>query len=531
MDNGGSLPRLAAMEQNSRVIIIGAGFGGLSAALSARASGWNVTVVEAADSPGGKARTLRTVAGPVDTGPTVLTFRNEFDQLFERFGEKLDDHVRLVPQTVLARHFWPDGSSLDIFADPAQTERAIRKFAGEDEASGFRKFYALTEGLYQTFRAPVMQSSSPEVPSVAKAAMKSPKLWSALLPGRSLPSLLKAHFKDPRLIQLFGRYATYVGGRPSKTPAVMALIWQAEAAGVWGIDGGMSALAKAMAKLAQRNGVEFHYGVKAKDISRATDGTMTVTLDDGRVFDGRAVIFNGDPAALSQGYLGPTAKNAVSRQAVGPRSLSAQVWAFAATPKGPLASKLGHHNLFFSKRPEAEFDPLLHGKPQDDPTLYVCAEDRAIGKPPRALERFEIIVNAPAGHVEADEAKACALRTFPKLAAMGLTFDPPPGPDMLTTPTALEELFPASQGAIYGRSPEGTLAAFQKPQARSQLRGLYLCGGGAHPGAGVPMATRSGKFAAEAMVRDLPLRSRSTPTATAGGTSTASPTTGTGPSR
>ncbi|AWD20260.1 1-hydroxycarotenoid 3,4-desaturase CrtD [Pseudogemmobacter blasticus] len=520
------------MENIPRVIIIGAGFGGLAAALSARSRGWNVTVVEAADAPGGKARTLRTVAGPVDTGPTVLTFRNEFDELFERFGEKLDDHVRLVPQTVLARHFWPDGSTLDLFADPDMTEKAIKKFAGEDEASGFRKFYQLTSGLYKTFRAPVMQSSSPEIPSVAKAALKSPKLWSALVPGRSLPSLLKAHFKDPRLIQLFGRYATYVGGRPQKTPAVMSLIWQAEANGVWGIDGGMSALAKAVAKLAQRNGVTFRYGTKASKIERdPTDNTMSVTLETGETLTGKAVIFNGDPAALAEGYLGPQVKNAVPPKAVGPRSLSAQVWAFAATPKGPLAAKLGHHNLFFSKRPEAEFDPLLSGKPQDDPTLYVCAEDRAIGKPPRALERFEIIVNAPAGHVEPDEAKACALRTFPKLAEMGLTFDPPPGANMLTTPTTLEELFPASQGAIYGRSPEGTLAAFAKPQARSQLKGLYLAGGGAHPGAGVPMATRSGKFAADAMVSDLGSVRTSRPTATPGGTSTASPTTGSAPSR
>ena len=211
------------------------------------------------------------------------------------------------------------------------------------------------------------------------------------------------------------------------------------------------------------------------------------------------VVFNGDPGALTAGLLGDTARAASPKPGV--PSLSAYVWAFAATPTGPRAADLVHHNVFFTANPQAEFGPIGRGQMPEDPTLYICAEDRAAGQAP-PLERFEIILNAPANRpAPQEEADICRNRTFPRLVQMGLTFTPTP--QGLTTPTLLAQRFPGSRGAIYGRSPEGTLAAFQRPQARTALPGLYLAGGAAHPGAGVPMAALSGQHAAEAMIRDL----------------------------
>ncbi|WP_444870440.1 phytoene desaturase family protein [Rhodobacter capsulatus] len=183
-----------------------------------------------------------------------------------------------------------------------------------------------------------------------------------------------------------------------------------------------------------------------------------------------------------------------------PPSLSAWVWAFGATPIGV---DLAHHNVFFTADPELEFGPIGAGEMPEEPTLYICAQDREMQAPVPEIERFEIIMNGPAGHQPFPQEEAqCRARTFPMLAAMGLTFSPDPETRALTTPALLSRRFPGSLGAIYGGSPEGTLATFRRPLARTGLKGLYLAGGGTHPGAGVPMALTSGTHAARALLAD-----------------------------
>ncbi|MES2664577.1 MAG: 1-hydroxycarotenoid 3,4-desaturase CrtD [Pseudomonadota bacterium] len=497
-----------------KVIVIGAGMGGLSAAIRLAAAGLRVTVLESADTPGGKARAFPSAAGPVDAGPTVLTLRATFDALFALAGERLDDHVTLTRQPILARHFWPDGSRLDLFPETDANIAAIHAFAGPREAAAFARFDRLATGLYQAFEAPVMLSPRPDLPAILRATLRRPRLWPALVPGMTLTRLLALHFRDPRLIQLFGRYATYVGGRPGHAPGILALIWRAEAAGVWAVRGGMHRLAAQLACLAERLGVSFRYATPAQRIVTQGGRVTGVQIAGGATLPCSAALFNGDPGALVAGLLGDTARKACATP--GPPSLSAYVWAFAASPTGPRAADLIHHNLFFTADPQAEFGPIGRGQMPDAPTLYLCAQDRATGPAP-PVERFEILLNAPANRpAPTQETDTCRSRTFPPLARMGLGFTP--SPQGLTTPTLLAQRFAGSMGAIYGRSPEGTLAAFRRPQARTALPGLYLAGGGAHPGAGVPMAALSGQHAAEAMIRDLTSASPSPPMAMRGGT-------------
>ena len=517
--------------QAQTVVVIGAGMGGLAAAIRLAASGAQVTIVETATSPGGKMRTLPSAAGPVDAGPTVLTMRHVFDDLFALAGQRLEDHLTLIPQPILARHWWPDGSHLDLHANPEATLDAIRAFAGAREAQAFQRFDRLSSALYQAFDAPVMQAAKPHLAAIARTALRQPRLWPALLPGMTLTRLLKLHFRDPRLVQLFARYATYVGGRPDQSPAVLSLIWRAEAHGVWAVLGGMHQLAFALATLAEGLGVRFRYATRAERIVTQQGRVTGVQIEGGTTLPCTACVFNGDPAALTQGLLGTSAAAAIPPKATQPRSLSAWVWSFAATPQGALAPDLIHHNVFFSADPKAEFGPIGRGRMPDLPTLYLCAEDRAAGTP-TGPERFEIIVNAPAGHpATAQEFSTCSTRTFDRLRTQGLTFSPQPQATSLTTPAMLAQLFPGSQGAIYGRSPEGLMAAFQRPPAATALPGLYLAGGGAHPGAGVPMAALSGRHAAEAIMTARTFPSMSRPTVMPGGISTVPPTTGRAPSR
>ena len=520
---------------SEQVVVIGAGMGGLAAAIRLAVAGQQVTLVEAAASPGGKMRTVSSDAGPVDAGPTVLTLRGVFDDLFMLAGERLEDYLTLLPQPLLARHWWPDGSRLDLFSDPQMSAAAIEAFAGPTEAKGFLRFHAATAALYNAFEGPVMRAARPDIAAIVKAAMASPRLWPALMPGVSLDRFVARYFGDPRLQQLFGRYATYVGGRPGHSPAVLALIWQAEARGVWAVDGGMHGLALALAGLAARKGVTLHLGTSVARILRQSGRVSGVQLADGRSLACGHVVFNGDPAALTSGLLGDAVQMALPRAATMPRSLSAQVWSFAAKLGGPVARELMHHNVFFSADPRLEFGPIGQGQLPTEPTVYLCAEDRAKKTFPAGKERIEIILNAPAlthqGTQDPEEATHCRTKTLQILRRIGLTLEPEPDLSALTTPHHLAQMFPGSMGAIYGRSPEGMLASFQRPTARTALPGLYLAGGGCHPGAGVPMAALSGQHAAEAMISDLTSASKSAPTDTRGGMSMVSRMMGRGPFR
>ncbi|PWJ21728.1 1-hydroxycarotenoid 3,4-desaturase CrtD [Jannaschia seohaensis] len=510
-----------------RVIVIGAGIGGLSAAMRLAARGCDVLVLERAAEVGGKMRTLPSAAGPVDAGPTVLTLRDVFEELFVACGTTLTEHVTLEPLVVLARHHWADGSALDLYADPEQSEAAIRAFAGGAAAAAFYDFHRDTARLFDAFDAPMMRASAPTLWGMTGVVARDPSLIPAMAPGRTLAGALARRFDDPRLRQLFGRYATYVGGDPTASPALLSLIWQAESRGVWSVAGGMHRLAAAMRTVLEGLGAHVICDTHVDRIEQ-TGGHVSAIHAGGTRHPCDVAVFNGDPAALHRGLLGPVRLPA---RAVSPRSLSAFVWSFAARVTGRPPT---HHNVFFADTPNSEFPEIGLGLLPSDPTLYVCAQDRGDGPAPEGAERFEIIVNGPPRAATApnpEEMEQCRETTFLRLARMGLTFDITPETDRLTTPEGFATLFPASDGSLYGRSPHGTLAAFARPTARTALPGLYLAGGGTHPGAGLPMAALSGKLAAEAICTDLASTSPSRRTAMPGGMSTGSAPAAPAPSR
>ena len=513
------------MSLRSDVIVIGAGIGGLATALRLAHTGLSVRVLERHSAPGGKIRTIPSDAGPIDAGPTVLTMKHVFETLFTDVGEELSDHVTLHPLPTLARHYWSDGTCLDLMADRSQSTANIAAAFGQRAALDYKRFAALTERLFTAFDAPMMQAGHPSLTKLSAKVLSRPSLVRDMTPHLTLERALARHFKDPRLTQLFGRYATYVGGSPKDSPAILSLIAHAEAAGVWRVEGGFHALPRAIEALAQTRGALFHYGTDVEKISQDADG-FAVTAN-GKAFTADQIVFNGDPRALCTGAFGADMAHAVPQDTVNPRSLSAAVLAFSAQAKGPA---LLHHTVFFGDTPNAEFDALRKGKLPTDATLYVCSEDHCM-QPNTAKNRFEIILNAPAGlsHT-AEEKHACLTHILLRLSQFGLTFDPAPRTDALTMPEDFDQMFPESQGALYGRSPAGMMAAFKRPTARTKIPGLYLTGGGAHPGAGVPMATLSARHAVAAIVEDRTSRSMSAQTATLGGTSTGSATTGPKPS-
>lgn len=513
--------------RQQRIIIIGAGIGGLAAALRLADTGADVVVFERQDGPGGKMLAQPSAGGPLDTGPTVLTLRNVFDALFASVGLRLPDHLDLIPQAVLARHWWHDGSTLDLYADHASSRDAIQALSGSRDAVAFDRFGARARRLFEAFDAPMMRAPVPDKARITAHVAAHPGIALDMRPWQSFATLLRNSFSDPRLRQLFGRYATYTGGAPALSPALTSLIWHTEAEGVWKVRGGMNRLAETLAELATERGARFHYGTHVETIETSGKEVTAIRVN-GKVESADAILFNGDPRALHLGLLGQSAQTAVPDAAVTPRSHSAHVWSFAARPSD---MDLVHHNVFFADPPGTEFDDLHAGRTLRDPSLYVCAQDR--GDPetsPGNPERFEIIANAPpmadgdTPQTRAEEARTCHRLTFRSLARFGLTFSPAPDQTTQRSPATFESLYPGSAGSLYGRSPHGLMAAFQRPTARTPFPGLYLAGGGTHPGAGVPMAALSARHAAEAIMADLALTSTSRPTAMPGGTSTVSRT-------
>lgn len=467
-------------------------------------------------------RTLLSVAGPVDAGPTVLTMKPVFEQLFADTGARLEDHVTLLREPLLARHFWRDGTRLDLMADHAASVDTVGEAFGPRAAQEFKQFCTRAAMLFKGFDAPMMQTPAPSVASLTAAVLRRPALLLAMAPHQTLDALLRSSFTEPKLAQLFARYATYVGGLPQTSPAILALIWEAERRGVWHVKGGMHHLAQAIASYAAQKGAVFRYNSHVTQIELDAGQPCAVHTNAGRMAVD-TVLFNGDPRALTKGLLGSGLTNAVTGSATEPRSLSAQVQAFAA--QVPSDFPLAAHNVFFADDPRHEYTPLAKGRPQHDPTLYICAQDRFGGAHPDGQERFEIILNTPpaADHTPhpPQEKAPCQTLIFNRLAAFGLTFSPAPDTRTLTGPPGFDALFPGSNGSLYGRSPAGMMAAFKRPTARTKVPGLYLVGGGAHPGAGVPMATLCAAHAAAAMISDLRLTSTCPPVAMPGGMSTA----------
>jgi 1-hydroxycarotenoid 3,4-desaturase len=505
-------------------IVIGAGIGGLAAAIDLAAAGIEVVVLEAARQPGGKMARVDVGGAGFDAGPTVLTLREVFDQLLDDAGSSLRDHVKLQPLALLARHHWRAGETLDLHADAKQSADAIGDFAGAREAQGFLRFSQRAREIFETLDASFMTAQRPSPAGlVASAGVSGLARLARISPFISMWSELGRYFRDARLRQLFARYATYCGSSPFQAPATLMLVAHAEQKGVWIVEGGMHRLAQALASLAIKLGATIRYGVPAAEIVVRHGRVTGVRTEAGEMLPARIVVNNSDVSALAEGALGRSVTGATAGTPAASRSLSAVTWLIDAPATG---FPLHRHNVFFSQDYAAEFaDIFERGSCPRDPTVYVCAQDRDdAARASGDRDRLLILVNAPPigdrHPFSPMEIESCRDRMFRRLDNCGLRIVPENA--CTTTPSDFHQRFPGTGGALYGRASHGWTASFQRPGARTRIPGLYLAGGSVHPGPGVPMAAISGRLAAQAILTDLASTSRSRPTAMRGGTSTRS---------
>jgi phytoene desaturase len=489
-----------------RIAIIGSGLGGLSAAVRLATAGHDVTVLEKNERIGGKMNVLELGGYRFDTGPTLLTMPFVLRDLFASAGKRLEDALDLLPLDPACRYIYPDGSMLDAHSDTARMEDALSSFSPTD-AGAFARFLAHAKGVYDAAAEPFLYGSfgSWSFGDILRS-LKHLSAVAKLDSSRSLHACVASYFSDPRLVQLFDRFATYNGSSPYRAPATLAIIPYVEFAfGGWYPRGGVYGIANAIGSLAMELGVTIRTGTSVDRILTIGNRVAGVRISGGEPLLADAVISNADPAYTMDALLAADRIVSAMRQDRNEPSMAGLILYLGVKRTWPL---LRQHNIFFSSDYRAEFAQLDAGQLADDPTVYVCAS--SLVDPDHAPEgcmNLFVMVNAPAldGRIDWSAMRAAYRdRIIAKLERMGLDgLGEAIAEEAMLAPDEFETRYNAPHGSIYGTASNDRYAAFRRPPNRSSaLRGLYFASGSAHPGGGIPLVLLSGKHAADLIARD-----------------------------
>lgn len=486
------------------IIVIGAGIGGLSAAIRLAAAGKAVIVVEQNQQVGGKMGQIVADGFRWDTGPSVITMRHVFEELFQSAGRRLDDYLTLQPLEPLTRYFYPDGVCLDVTNHWPALAAQLAALDPRD-VEGYLRFLAHAAQIH-TVTGPVFIYDQP--PSWRSFLRVSPLALRKLAPWFTLDQNIRRFVHSPHLRQLLGRFATYVGASPYQAPATLGVIAHVElTGGVWYPRGGIYAIAQALHRLAIELGVDFRRGQPVQQITIEQQRATGVILADGARLAAQAVIANVDVTTVYERLLPPsvaTRRQLQKMQRLEP-SCSGYVLLLGVDGQHPA---LAHHNIFFAPDYQREFaDIFQRGIPPRDPSVYVAITSKSDPEhAPPGAENWFVLVNAPplgSGFDWAREEPAYRQQVLATLAGFGYPLAGRIRHLTALTPVDLAQHTGAWRGALYGLSSNQMWNAFRRPHNRCPLfAGLYFAGGATHPGGGVPMVTLSGKVAAEMVLRD-----------------------------
>jgi len=496
------------------VAVIGGGLAGLASACTLAARGQRVILFEKNDWLGGKAAEFEQDGFRFDMGPTILTVPRVLERIFAEAGLKMADRLdlrRLDPQW---RCFFDDGSVLDLVQDVPAMQESLRRYAPGTEA-GYADFIGMSEKLHEVsekfFFWRSVEGIGDTLDLKKNFDLATLKDVLSLRMGSTVAREIRKRVKDPRVAQMLDHFVQYVGSSPYGSPAVLCSIAHMQTNdGVWYPMGGTRAVPVALEKLGRELGVTFRTGTGISRIIAERGRVHAVETDAGEVIEVAAAISNMDSVRTYRELVGGQPAKAFARRWKREPACSGVVFYLGLDRA---YEHLAHHDFVFSRDPEEEFDFIYHrGEPAPDPTCYIAAPSRTEpGVAPPGGEALYILVHTPYLRPHHDwSAMLPAYRKtiFEKLArTAGLKdLESRIRVERVLTPQDIHERYRVLDGAIYGLASHGRMFGAFKPGNRSRdLAGLYLAGGAAHPGPGMPMVLMSGWIAADSLHADMAL--------------------------
>ena len=496
-----------------RIGIIGGGLGGLAAACTLAARGYRVVLFERNAWLGGKAAVLEEGGFRFDMGPTIVTLPSVLRCIFAEAGRSLQDYLKLVRLDPQWRCFFEDGAELDLRQDPKQMADGLDRFApGLNSGGRYLEFIKLSQRLNEIsqkhfFYRPVgglrdmfdfKRSFNPKVLGDVLAMRM----------GSSVAGTVRSFARDPRVAQMMDHFTQYVGSSPYGSPAVLCGIAHMQTQeGIWYPLGGTRAVPEALERLARELGVEIRINTAITGISTREGHVTGVRTDEGEEIQLRAVVSNCDSVRTHRELINGPARVQFERRRRYEPACSGVVLYLGLDRR---YEHLAHHNFVFSRDPHEEFDWIYgKGEPAPDPTCYLAATTST--EPftaPRGGEALYVLVHTPYLRPHHDWKKMLPGYRRVILEKLKRTGRMPDLEERIVfervlTPQDIHDRYHVLNGAIYGLASHGRFLGAFKPGNRSRgLRGLYLAGGAAHPGPGMPMVLMSGWIAADALDRD-----------------------------
>lgn len=485
----------------AEVSVVGGGVGGLAAAIRLAAAGHRVTVLERNEVVGGKVASLVRDGYCFETGPSLLTLPAVFEDLFALAGSSLADAVDLVRLDPICRYRFPDSSTFDTRSRVEDTEQAVDTWSpgsGREWRTFHERGLAAWNIAERTFFAGPMDS-----PVDLARRLRSPSDLVRIAGFRTLHQHAVRTFRDQRLVNYVDRYATYSGSSPYAAPATLACIPAIEQElGAWYVRGGLGRLASALASAALGLGVSVRTGTDVGSITHRDGRVCGVRLVDGEERPADIVVSDVDADHLYRDLVPD--RRRLRRLARAGRSSSGFVLLAGVSGR---TRDIAHHNVSFPKSYRSEFDALFGDRqPVADPAIYVCCSSVTdADQAPSGDENWFVLVNAPAGGATDWEAEAPRYRDhlLDVMSNRGWDLSGRLKFVETITPADIASRYRSDQGAIYGTSSNGRIAAFLRPGNRGPLRGLYLVGGSSHPGGGLPLVAISARIVADLVSADL----------------------------
>ncbi|GGH64777.1 phytoene desaturase [Paenibacillus silvae] len=499
--------REAASVGNSKqdVIIIGAGFGGLSCAIRLASAGLRVTMLERQEHVGGKLQQIEQNGYHFDRGPSTITMPDAFRSVFDQAGVRIEDYVQLYELEPRTRNVFADGTVVDLSRDRGWMKEQIAAYSPQD-AMRYDAFMDESASLYMEanrhFLGKLLLKPSD------KYNLQMLRSLLRVRPAVKLDTLLRRYFSHPHTLAMFGRYATYVGSSPYLSPSIFAMMGHVEAeVGIYGVKGGTYQLIEGMTRLAREKGVQIMTGIEVHQIVVRNGKVVGVDTDRG-LMEADRIVANGDVLSVNRLLLAPEHRKRMNDARIAKYEPSISGFVTLAGVRRQYGQLL-HHTVFFPERYEPEFEHIFRDRMMPaDPTIYICYSGYSeSGMAPAGASNLFILVNAPylSNAWKWEEQQKCygefVLEQLESRGIGGLKQS-----DVLIryTPQQIARDTLAHQGSIYGISSNSMKQTFMRPgNQSSDVQGLWYVGGTTHPGGGTPIVTLSGQLVGEQLAAEM----------------------------